>query len=139
MIATLSVWLNRQQQEVIDYLKEENRLLKAKLGGSKLHLTDAERSEFMASRAVLRTRIAWISPVAGSKSPGAGSMLRPGSDLALCIGHSKQRRTSVSCNVAIVIKPTFRIWPASHPDIRGACTPARRPLGELRCEDKRTS
>ena len=24
VIATVSVWLNRQQQEVIDYLKEEN-------------------------------------------------------------------------------------------------------------------
>ena len=43
LIATLTLWLNRQQQEVIDYLKEENRLLKAKLGDRKLHFTDAER------------------------------------------------------------------------------------------------
>ena len=43
VIATLTLWLNRQQQEVIDYLKEENRLLKAKLGGQKIHFTDAER------------------------------------------------------------------------------------------------
>ena len=32
VVATLALWLNRQQQEVIDYLKEENRMLKAKLG-----------------------------------------------------------------------------------------------------------
>ena len=42
LIAALALWLNRQQQEVIDYLKEENRMLKAKLGGRKLHFTDAE-------------------------------------------------------------------------------------------------
>mgnify|MGYP001221646300 FL=1 len=43
MIAALALWLDRQQQEVIDYLKEENRLLKEKLGDRKLHFTDAER------------------------------------------------------------------------------------------------
>ena len=43
LIATLALWLNRQQQEAIDYLKEENRMLKAKLGGRKLQFTDAER------------------------------------------------------------------------------------------------
>ena len=43
MIATLALWLNGHQQEVIDYLKEENQMLKAKLGDRKLHFTDAER------------------------------------------------------------------------------------------------
>ena len=43
LVATLALWLNRQQQDVIDYLNEENRLLKAKLGGRKIHFTDAER------------------------------------------------------------------------------------------------
>ena len=43
LVATLALWLNRQQQEVIDYLKEENRFLKAKLGGRKIQFTDAER------------------------------------------------------------------------------------------------
>ena len=43
LIAVLALWLNRQQQEVIDYLKEENRMLKAKLGGGKIHFTNSER------------------------------------------------------------------------------------------------
>ncbi len=43
LIATFALWLNRQQQEVIDYLKEENRLLKAKLGDRKIQFTDAAR------------------------------------------------------------------------------------------------
>src|SRR6202521_2461957 len=50
VIAALAVCLNRQQQEVIDYLKEENRLLKGKLSGRKLQLSDAERRR-LATRA----------------------------------------------------------------------------------------
>jgi transposase InsO family protein len=42
--------LIRHQQGVIDYLKEENRLLKEKLGGGKIHFTDAERRR-LANRA----------------------------------------------------------------------------------------
>ena len=54
-IAAFGLWLNRQQQEVIDYLKEENRLLKEKLGDRKLHFTDAERRR-LAVRAKLLGR-----------------------------------------------------------------------------------
>jgi hypothetical protein len=50
MVAALALWLNRQQQELIDYLKEENRLLKQKLGDRKLHFADAERQR-LARRA----------------------------------------------------------------------------------------
>ncbi len=50
IVAALALWLGRQQQAAIDYLKEENRLLKEKLGNRKLHLTDAERRR-LATRA----------------------------------------------------------------------------------------
>jgi transposase InsO family protein len=43
IVAALALWLGRQQQAAIDYLKEENRLLKEKLGNRRLHFTDAER------------------------------------------------------------------------------------------------
>lgn len=36
-------WLNCQQQAVIDYLMEENRVLKDKLEGQRLRFTDAQR------------------------------------------------------------------------------------------------
>lgn len=36
-------WVNRQQLEVIEYLKEENRLLKERLGGQRILFTNAER------------------------------------------------------------------------------------------------
>jgi hypothetical protein len=57
VIATCALWLNRQQQEVIDYLKEENRLLKEKLGDRKLHFTDAERRRLALRAKVLGRKI----------------------------------------------------------------------------------
>jgi putative transposase len=43
LAAWLAVWLGRVLQKQIDYLITENRLLREKLGGRKLRLTDAER------------------------------------------------------------------------------------------------
>jgi putative transposase len=39
----LAAWLARQQDAFIEYLKAENRVLKARLGGRRLIFTDAER------------------------------------------------------------------------------------------------
>lgn len=39
----LAGWVNRRQLEVIDYLKEENRILKERLGGHRIQFTDVER------------------------------------------------------------------------------------------------
>jgi len=36
-------WINRHQLDVIEYLQEENRLLKDRLGGRRIRFTDAER------------------------------------------------------------------------------------------------
>ena len=43
LLVTLAGWVNRHQLEVIDYLREENRVLKEHLGGRRLRLTDAQR------------------------------------------------------------------------------------------------
>jgi putative transposase len=43
LLVAAALWLSRQQREVIDYLKAENRLLKEKLGNRRIHFTDAER------------------------------------------------------------------------------------------------
>ena len=40
---TFAGWVNRQQQEVVDYLQEENRILREKLGDGRLRFTTAER------------------------------------------------------------------------------------------------
>src|SRR5229473_6816918 len=43
LIAMVAGWLQRHQQQVITYLLEENRVLKAQLGGRRLRLTDTDR------------------------------------------------------------------------------------------------
>jgi len=43
LIAMIAGWLQRHQQQVIAYLQEENRVLKAQLGDRRLRLTDTER------------------------------------------------------------------------------------------------
>src|SRR5919199_4716844 len=48
LIVMVAGWLQRHQQQVITYLQEENRILKAQLGGRRLRLTDTERRHLAA-------------------------------------------------------------------------------------------
>jgi putative transposase len=43
LLVALAGWVNRHQLEVIEYLREENRVLKEHLGRRRLRLTDAQR------------------------------------------------------------------------------------------------
>ena len=43
MVAMLCGWLQREQENVITFLREENRVLKAQLEGKRLRLDDSER------------------------------------------------------------------------------------------------
>lgn len=43
MLIILASWVNRQQQEVIEYLRTENAVLKEKLGKKRILLTDDQR------------------------------------------------------------------------------------------------
>jgi transposase InsO family protein len=43
LVLTLAGWLNRHQEDLIDYLREENRILREQLGSQPLRLTDAQR------------------------------------------------------------------------------------------------
>ncbi len=42
-LVLLTGWLSRHQQEVIEYLQEENRVLREQHGGKRLQFTDAQR------------------------------------------------------------------------------------------------
>jgi len=49
-------WVNRFQQDAIEYLKEENRVLREQLGGSRLRFTDVQRRRLAAkARTLCRT------------------------------------------------------------------------------------
>ena len=43
LLMMFSGWVNHSQVDVIEYLKEENRILKERLGGKRIQFTDAER------------------------------------------------------------------------------------------------
>jgi len=43
LLLTIGAWVNRRQALVIDYLREENRILKEQLSGKRVRLTDAQR------------------------------------------------------------------------------------------------
>ena len=43
LLAIFAGWVNRHQLDAIEYLQEENRVLKERLGGRRIRFTDAER------------------------------------------------------------------------------------------------
>ena len=45
---TLAGWVNRSQQDVIEYLHEENRVLREQLGGKRLRFTNGQRRRVAA-------------------------------------------------------------------------------------------
>ncbi len=48
LLVSLAVWINRHQQEVVEYLVEENRVLKEQLRGRRLRLNDDQRRRLAA-------------------------------------------------------------------------------------------
>jgi transposase InsO family protein len=65
LIAMVAGWLQRHQQQVIAYLIEENRVLKAQLGGRRLRLTDTQRRRLATLAHPLgRTRLKEVSTLA---------------------------------------------------------------------------
>jgi putative transposase len=63
----LSGWANRHQQAVIEYLLEENRVLRAVNGSRRLHLTDDQRRRLAVKGHVLGRR--QLATVAGIVTP----------------------------------------------------------------------
>ena len=49
-------WMNRAQQNAIDYLKEENRILREQVGNKRLRLTNAHRVSIVHKR-LMRTTL----------------------------------------------------------------------------------
>ncbi len=65
LLLVLAGWVNRQQQDVIDYLREENRVLRAGLRGKRLRLSDDDRRRLaVKAQALGREALAQIASVA---------------------------------------------------------------------------
>ena len=67
LIYTAAGWLNHRQEDLIDYLREENRVLREQLGGRPLRLTDAQRRRLAIRGQKLGRRV--LSRVAGIVTP----------------------------------------------------------------------
>ena len=67
LVFTMAGWLNRQQQDLIDYLREENRILREQLGGRPLCLTDEQRRRLVVRGKVLGRKA--LGEVAGIVTP----------------------------------------------------------------------
>jgi transposase InsO family protein len=57
LLAILAGWINRQQQEVIEYLRTENQILKEKLGKRRIVLTDDQRRRLAVKGKVLGRKV----------------------------------------------------------------------------------
>ena len=55
LLISLAGWLNQQQQDVIDYLQEENRVLREQLGGKRVRFSDDQRRRL----AVRAKKLGW--------------------------------------------------------------------------------
>jgi len=53
VLVALAGWVNQEQRDVIDYLQEENRVLREQLGARRLRFTDNQRRRFAAKARTL--------------------------------------------------------------------------------------
>ena len=64
MLLIFAGWINRQQQETIEYLKTENYVLREKLGKKRILLNDDQRRRLAIKGIVLgRKRLKEIGPL----------------------------------------------------------------------------
>src|SRR5262245_43038797 len=64
LIVAFAAWLARQQEAFIEYLKAENRMLKARLGRRRIIFTDAERRLLARhAKAVGRKKLFELDPI----------------------------------------------------------------------------
>jgi transposase InsO family protein len=64
LMLVFSGWVNRGQQDVIEYLREENRVLREQLGGRRLRFTDKQRRRLaIKARLISRKRLFEIGTV----------------------------------------------------------------------------
>jgi hypothetical protein len=57
LLVSIAGWLSQQQRDAIDYLREENGVLREQLGGKRLGLNDDQRRRLAAKAKMLGRRI----------------------------------------------------------------------------------
>ena len=67
LVLTVAGWVNRHQEDLVDYLREENLVLREQLGPRPLRLTDAQRRRLAVRGQKLERRV--LTQVAGIVTP----------------------------------------------------------------------
>src|SRR3974390_3639718 len=57
LLIAVAGWMNQRQLQAVDYLREENRVLREQLGGRRLRLSDDQRRRLAAKAKLLGRRI----------------------------------------------------------------------------------
>ena len=83
LLLVLAGWVNRQQQDVIDYQQEENRVLRAGLRGKRLSLSDDERRRLAVKAVSLST------PASCAEHKRAGTIAS-----SICVSTSRVAKSS---------------------------------------------
>ncbi len=94
LVLTFAGWVNRHQDDLIAYLREENRVLREHLGPRPLRLTDAQRRRLAVRGQKLGRRVCAAAGTAGKGLPGAWAVLfqrAVGSDPAGCASRLAHR------------------------------------------------
>ena len=64
LLISLAVWMNQRQLNAIEYLREENRVLREQLGGKRLRLNDDQRRRLAAkAKGLGRTILAEVATI----------------------------------------------------------------------------
>ena len=66
VVVALAGWLNQQQHDIIDYLREENRVLREQLGKKRLRLNDQQRRRLAVRAKKLGHKVLANAPKARS-------------------------------------------------------------------------
>jgi len=70
LLMAVAGWMNQHQLLVIDYLREENRILREQLGGRRLRFTDGQRRRLgTKAKGLGRTILADVATIVTPETP----------------------------------------------------------------------
>ena len=113
VVIAVSGWMNQRQLQVIDYLREENRVLREQLGGRRLRLNDNQRRRLatkakglgrkilaeVATIVTPETLLAWHRKLIAQKYDGSGKR-----------GPGRPRTAGETENLAVRMAEENRDW-----------------------------
>jgi len=71
LLIAVAGWINQRQQQIIDYLREENRVLREQLGGRRVRLNNDQRRRLAAKAKGLGRKL--LAEVATIVTPDGSS------------------------------------------------------------------